>query len=99
MDVNTALRVAVEKKAVAVGFNKTKKLLEKNLIGVVVAASNCSLDCLKIIEKYQVSIYRYEGTNAQLGVACGKPFPISTLGISGSAGSDILQALKTQGRK
>ena len=99
MDVNTALRVAVEKKSAAVGFNKTKKLLDKNLIGVVVAASNCSPDYLKIIEKYQVPIHRYEGTNAQLGVACGKPFPISIIGVSGSAGSDILQALKTQGRK
>ena len=54
-------------------------------------ASNCPVDDLGTQD-----VYRFGGTNQELGASCGKPFAISVLTVVSEGDSDIL-ALKKEG--
>jgi large subunit ribosomal protein L30e len=94
LDLNIALRTIVEKGKVTLGFESTKKAILKDAIKLVVIASNCPSEQLKFIQAKALPIFKYPGTNFELGVACGKPYPIATLGII-EVQEHLLQVLKT----
>lgn len=93
MDLAQALRTVVEEGNTCIGFKSTKKSILKRAVKLVVVASNCPQSQLEFIQKNSVPVSKYPGTNVELGLACGKPFPISTLGVIEAKG-DVLKALK-----
>lgn len=88
-DINRALKLAMETGKVFIGFEQAEKSVKKGNAKLVVVATNCPKDFLKRIEG-KTNIYRFNGTNAELGTVCGKPFPISTLTIIEQGESEIL---------
>jgi len=92
MDINRALRNAVSTGKTYIGFEQTKRYLEKGVVKMVVVSSNCPY--IEHIEKYSVPVHKYNGSNIELGAACGKPFPVSVLSIVEPGESDILHIQK-----
>ena len=93
MDIKRALRNVQETGRVSIGFKETMKTLKKGQVKLVIVSKNCPTEHLKDVRKHKVPIYTYNGNNAELGAACGKPFSISALAIIDGGKSDIL-ALK-----
>ncbi|MBA3043856.1 50S ribosomal protein L30e [archaeon] len=92
MDINRALRNVVSTGKVYMGFEQTKKYLEKGVVKMVIVSSNCPYT--EHIKKHSVPVHKYSGSNMELGAACGKPFPISVISIVDSGESDILHISK-----
>lgn len=79
------LKDALDNKNVIVGTKRTIKYLKIEKVKKIILANNCPEDIKKDIEHYsnlsQVKIETFDGTGKQLGIFCGKPFPINTIAI------------------
>ena len=96
MDVNKLLRSAVSTGVVLFGFKQTQKAIKNNKAKLIIAALNCSPEHLKTLQKQKnIPIYNYNGTNIELGAACGKPFSIATIAILDEGNSNIIKALSS----
>ncbi|MCD6461968.1 MAG: 50S ribosomal protein L30e [Thermoplasmata archaeon] len=85
MDIQKAIKTAVSKGDVVLGMKEIKKHAAKGKIKLVIYASNSPEKDFP-----GVKTYRYKGSNADLGVACGKPFPVAAIGIIDPGPSEIL---------
>jgi large subunit ribosomal protein L30e len=90
IDITRALKTAATTGDVRFGLAETKKSVKKGEAKLVVVAGNCP-------EKDSfggkgAKVLEFEGTNVELGAACGKPFPISALAIVSPGDSNILSA-------
>ncbi len=97
MDINKALKTAVTTGKVFFGINQTEKALKAGKAKLVIVSSNCSEEHVRQIKFYsRVPMYTFNGTNMELGSACGKPFSVSTLSIINAGDSEILALGKTK---
>jgi len=91
IDVTRALKTASTTGDVRFGLAETKKTIKKGEAKLVVIANNCpEKDVMTSGSNPKVLVF--EGTNVELGSACGKPFPISALAIVNPGESNILSA-------
>ena len=64
----------------------------------IIVASNCPLDFLKQIQYYatisNIPVHIYPSTNSDLGILCGKPFPVSVLTIRNLVDPELLKMVK-----
>lgn len=91
MDINRALKTAVTTGKVFFGINQTKKALKAGKAKLIIVSSNCSEEHVRQIKIYaKIPMYTFNGTNMELGSACGKPFSVSTLSIIDAGDSEIL---------
>lgn len=92
MDINKALRTAIQTGKVFFGIEETKKALSAGKGKLVIISSNCPGKFIEDLNEYgKVSKYNFQGTNIELGSACGKPFPISVLTVVKPGKSNIMQ--------
>lgn len=65
------------------GFNSVVKSLKSEGLSAVVVSKNTPEDMRNKLEEISsgIEIEAFDGSNAMLGTACGKPFAISVLGI------------------
>jgi len=93
--VDRELRRAVRSGKVIIGSDKTIKAVKLGNAKLVVLASNYPRDLREKIERYGklagVSVYTYPKDNVALGLACGKPFPVSALSVVDPGDSSILR--------
>jgi len=79
------LKNALKEKNVIIGSRRTLKYLKLGNVKLVVIANNCPETIRKDINHYakmsKLKVEGFNGTAKQLGVFCGKPFPIATLSI------------------
>lgn len=79
------LKDALNKKNVIIGSRRTIKYLKLGNVKLVVIAQNCPETIRKDINYYakmsKLKVEEFNGTAKQLGVFCGRPFPIATLAI------------------
>ena len=79
------MKEAIEKKKIVIGSSRTIKHLKMKKLKLVVLSTNCPDNVKKDIEHYAglagISIETFDGTSKQLGIICGKPFPIVALSI------------------
>ena len=79
------LKEAIESKNIVIGSDRTVKYLKMKKLKLVIVSSNCPEDLKKDITKYAnlsgTEIEIFDGTSKQLGIFCGKPFPIAALSI------------------
>jgi len=84
MDLNK-LKDELAKDNVVIGSKKTIKYLKNNKLKLILLAENCPENIRKDIKSYvkinKIEIQNYDGTAKQLGIFCGKPFSIATLGV------------------
>ncbi len=91
MDINKALKTAVTTGKVLFGFDQTMKAVREGKAKLIIVSSNCPDKHLLIIEKHEeVPSHRFNGTNIELGSACGKPFSVSVLSVLSEGESEIL---------
>lgn len=91
VDIARALKTAATTGDVRFGLAETKKTIKKGEAKLVVIANNCpEKDVMTSGSNPKVLVF--EGTNVELGSACGKPFPISALAIVNPGESNILSA-------
>ena len=86
IDVARALKVAVDTGNVEFGLRSVRIAAKAGKARLVVVAANCPEDLAGIGAK----VFRFSGTNAELGTACGKPFSVSALAVLDPGDSNIL---------
>lgn len=81
----TKLKEAISSKNAIVGSKETVKMLKTKKLKLVILSNNCPEELKKDITKYsklsETKTENFEGTSKQLGILCGKPFPIAVLSI------------------
>lgn len=81
---------------VYLGSKRTLKALKKGEVKIVILASNCPKEIKEKIEKFNVPILTFKGTNMELGAVCGKPFSVTSLAVIDEGESEILNFVKKQ---
>ncbi len=88
-------RVLKDGKAV-IGKKSIKKGLLRGKLKMVIVANNASEESKEDFKRYaqlsDVKYYEYPESSRELGYACAKPFPISSVGVADPGSSNILQA-------
>ena len=90
MDLNRELRSAIGTGNVRLGTSQCREAVAAGKAKLVLLAHNCPAAAVEEIEQGEVPVYRFDGTNADLGVACGKPFGISAVTVLDGGNSEIL---------
>jgi large subunit ribosomal protein L30e len=91
IDINRALKTASTTGDVRFGLAETRKAVKKGEAKMIVVAKNCP-DTPAAPAGSSLRVVVYDGTNVELGNACGKPFPISALAVVSPGESNILSA-------
>ena len=95
MDVERAIRVAVDTGKVYLGRKRTLGAVRNKEVKLVVVANNCPQDVkgdlLRYAELAGIPVYEYPGTSLELGAVCGKPYVVSMLGVVEAGDSDIFE--------
>ena len=87
MTIERALRTAIESGTIWFGVERCMKALKLNKAKMLVLAKNCPAAELR---SAKVRVHDFAGTNAELGHACGKKFPVSALVVIDEGSSNIL---------
>ena len=90
MDINKALRVAIDCGKVSVGANESLKAITSGSAKLVILSSNCLEETASVAKKGDAPVHSFKGNNSVLGAACGKPFPVSIIAVLDGGKSDIL---------
>ncbi|MEK6954859.1 MAG: 50S ribosomal protein L30e [Candidatus Micrarchaeota archaeon] len=96
MDLNKAIRRAVDTGKVELGTDKARKMALMGSAKIIVLAKNIPKNTVRDIEHYSklsnVPVIEFDGTSLELGTICGKPFPVSVISIIEAGNSEILDA-------
>jgi large subunit ribosomal protein L30e len=88
MDLEKTIKEKLKEDKVVIGFKSVIKLLKKGNPQMIVLANNIPEENKNmIIHNIQISnveIKEYSNDSMNLGLVCGKPFPISVLAIKRS---------------
>jgi len=83
--ISEQIKEAIASEKIIMGSKQTIKFLKLKSLKTVVVSTNCPVELKKDLTKYSemagVKIETFEGTSKQLGILCGKPFPITVLSI------------------
>ncbi len=81
MTIETDLKTALGKNLVSLGSRTAVKLAKKNEAAAIVVASNCPVEILNSLKKSGARVETFSSTGKQLGIFCGKPFPVAALAV------------------
>lgn len=100
MDVNRALRSAVQTGEVLLGVKETKRAIDQKKAKLVVIAENAPVSDVETVESLakqnNVPVYRFSGSNVELGPAAGKPFSVAMLSVVDAGESDVLHLARAK---
>ncbi|EHP87915.1 50S ribosomal protein L30e [Methanotorris formicicus] len=98
MDVNKAIRTAVDTGKVILGSKRTVKFIKHGEGKLVIIAGNCPKDLEEDVKYYaklsDIPIYTHKATSLELGAICGKPFPVAALLVLEEGNSNIMNLIK-----
>ena len=81
MNLNEILR----KKKIVYGYREVKKKMLKGVVDLIIIAKNCppalKRDLLNLCVTFGINHEEFDGTTMELGTVCGRPHPISVLGV------------------
>jgi large subunit ribosomal protein L30e len=96
-NVNRELQKILNKGKVLIGSKETIKALTRKEAKIIIHASNCPETIRAVFqdtkENEKLMIYEYPANSLELGLVCGKPYPIASLGITDTGDSEILRLL------
>lgn len=96
MELSKSIRMAVDTGKTILGSDKSKKLAITGSAKLIVIAKNCPAEAKQDLQHFcqlaGVPFVEFPGTSIELGVVCGKPFPIASLSVLEAGNSDILSA-------
>jgi large subunit ribosomal protein L30e len=91
MDLNHALKVALETGKVRLGLSETRDAAASKKARLLIVSRSCPDDKLRSERAIgKIPVYHFDGTAVELGQACGKPFPISAMAVLDPGSSAIL---------
>jgi large subunit ribosomal protein L30e len=100
-DIDTNIKVAYKTGKVVYGADQVLRQLRKNPFRMLITSNNCpnelesQLQYYNSLVKESIFIHKYKGSSWDLGLAMGKPYMISVIGINDFGDSDLL-TLKTK---
>ncbi|MEM2974389.1 MAG: 50S ribosomal protein L30e [Candidatus Micrarchaeia archaeon] len=98
MDLQKAIRIAVETGKTNMGARQARTLALKGGAALLIISSNCPKQIMEEIihyaEKSKTPYYKANFTSMEIGSICGKPFPVSILSIIEPGNSDILRIIE-----
>ena len=94
------LRLALSTGRVQLGSKQTVRELRRGRARMAILSSNCPKDIKESIESYgklgKVPIWKHEKDSVDLGMLCGKPYPVSAIVINDPGDSRILDIVKEE---
>jgi len=85
MEITKLIKEGMKKKKVILGYDRVVKSIKMNRPKLIVLAKNAPEDKAKIIKHNakiaKIDIEQYQKDSINLGLICGKPFPVSILAI------------------
>jgi len=96
VDVERVLKNTVKKGTVQVGTKQTKNAVTSGKAKLVIIATNCphADDIISLATKKKIPVYAYTNNSVDLGVACGKKFPVSVFAVLDDADANVMQLVK-----
>lgn len=93
MDIARQLKQAISTGNIVFGQRQTTSVCSKGDAKMILVAANCPESFIDGLRNSHPSVPVHQVTmvNRQLGAACGKPFPVSSLCIIDAGQSDLLQ--------
>src|SRR5947208_3447956 len=88
IDVPRALRVATDTGEVRFGLREVRRAAKSKKAKLVVLASNCPAEAARHLG--DIRVFRFGGTNVDLGAACGVPFSVAAVAVISPGESNIL---------
>ena len=96
--VDHELRLALSTGKTQLGSKAAVRELRKGKVKLAIVSSNCPPDARATIENYsklsQVPLMEHNKDSIDLGVLCGKPFPVSAIVVTEPGDSRILELVK-----
>ncbi|MBY9012878.1 MAG: 50S ribosomal protein L30e [Candidatus Lokiarchaeota archaeon] len=95
-DVDTNIKVAYKTGKMLYGKTQVLKQIRQDPFKMVIIANNCPDELITQLTYYNslidnsIFIHRYKGSSWELGLAMGKPYMISVIGINDFGDSDLL---------
>lgn len=87
MDVTKLIKASVKENKIVLGFENVMKILKIGKPSLIVYANNLPNNKIKEIEynakNSNVEVKKYPKDGVDLGLVCGKPFPVGSLAIKG----------------
>ena len=98
MDIARQLKQGINTGKLVFGQRQTSSHCSKGDAKLVLVAANCPESFINNLRNSHPSVPIHQVTmvNRQLGAACGKPFPISSLCILDEGQSELLQLAPNQ---
>ena len=100
-DIDTNIKVAYKTGKLIYGKSQVLNQLRQKPFKMIIIANNCPAELYAQLSYYNslindnLFIHRYHGSSWELGLAMGKPYMISIIGVNDFGDSDLL-ALKTK---
>ena len=83
MGLTEDIQAGIKSKKAVIGYNESIQYLKTNSPKMIIVANNLPLSVRQEIEHNskigKVKLEIFEGTSRELGVVCGKPFPVTTI--------------------
>jgi len=100
-DIDTNIKVAYKTGKMIYGKTQVLRQLRQDPFKMIIIANNCPEEYETQLRYYnslinnRIFIHKYQGSSWELGLAMGKPYMISVIGINDFGDSDLL-TLKTK---
>ncbi len=100
-DVDTNIKVAYKTGKMLYGKSQVLRQIRQDPFKMIIIANNCPDELENQLKYYNslidnsIFIHRYKGSSWELGLAMGKPYMISVIGINDFGDSDLM-TLKTK---
>ena len=100
-DVDTNIKVAYKTGKMLFGKSQVLRQIRQDTFKMIIIANNCPDELENQLKYYNslinnsIFIHRYKGSSWELGLAMGKPYMISVIGINDFGDSDLM-TLKTK---
>ncbi|KII72501.1 60S ribosomal protein L30 [Thelohanellus kitauei] len=97
-NINARLQLAIKSGRYTLGFKSCRRNLRNCKSQLIIMANNvpqlrrCEVEYFAMLSRSM--IYHFNGSNVELGTACGKYFPISMLTILDGGDSDIISHIQ-----
>ncbi|KAF6769512.1 hypothetical protein AHF37_12210 [Paragonimus kellicotti] len=99
--INSRLALVMKSGKCSIGLRQTLRLVRRGGARLIIIANNAPPLRKTEIEYYamlsKTGVHHYNGSNRDLGTACGKYFRVSTLAIEDPGDSDIIRTVPHDG--
>jgi len=87
MTLTETIQAALKSDKAIIGYRKSIKFIKLNKPKLIVTAENSPDNIRKELEHIakisEIKVEIFDGSSKELGIVCGKPFPVTTLVIKG----------------